>query len=108
MPQCTQTERAAAEQPAYNNSNKTKQYAHKVLAIEEDNYAVVDEDTEEMAVGYTTNNINGVSSCAINKSQFQNARKLAWVLGQINNYHNPRILVDSVSPVTITLFDLEI
>ena len=34
-----------------NNGNKNKQYAHKVSAIAEDNDAVVDEDTEEVAVG---------------------------------------------------------
>ena len=62
--------------------------------------------TEEGAVGYTSNNINSVPSCGVNKSPFHDARKLAGVPKQINNYHNPRILVDSGSPVTIICSDL--
>ena len=61
------------------NYNKTKQYAHKVSAIEDDNDEVVDEDTKEKAVGYTSNNINNVPSCGVNKSPFYDARKLAGV-----------------------------
>ena len=38
-------------------------------------------------------------------SPSHDARKLAKVLGQIINYHNLRILVDSGSPVTIIRFD---
>ena len=88
------------------NGHKHKQYAHKVSAIAEDNDAGVDEDTEEGAVRYTSNNINSVPSCGVNKSPFHDARKLSGVPGQINNYHNPRILVDSCSPVTIICSDL--
>ena len=89
-----------------NNGNTNKQYAHKVSAIAGDNHAVVDEDTEEGAVGYTSNNINRVPRCGVNKSPFHDALKLAGVPGQINNYHNPRILVDSGSLVTIIRSDL--
>ena len=67
---------------------KNKQFAHKVSAIAENNDAVVDEDTEEWAVGYTSNNINSVPNCGVNKTPFHYARKLAGVPGQINNYHN--------------------
>ena len=89
-----------------NNGNKNKQYAHKVSEIAEDNDAVVAEDTEEGAVGYTSNNINSVPSCGVNKSPFHYARKLAKVPGQINKYHNSRILVECGSPVTIICSDL--
>ena len=89
-----------------NNGNKNKQYAHKVSAIAEDNDAIVDEDTEKEAVGYTSNNINSVPSCGVNKSPFYDPRKLAGVPGQINNYHNPRILIDNGSPVTMIRSDL--
>ena len=65
-----------------------------------------DQDTEERAVGYTSNNINSVPSCGVNKSSFHEERKLIGVPGQINNYHVPRILVDSGSPVTIISSDL--
>ena len=66
---------------------------------------VVDEETKKRAVGYMSNNISSVSSCGVNMSQFQDARKLSGVPEQINNYHNPRILVDNGSPVTIIRFD---
>ena len=36
--------------PSKHNGNKNKQFAHKVSAIAEDNDAVVDEDTEDLAV----------------------------------------------------------
>ena len=39
-------------------------------------------------------------------SPFDDARKLAGVPGQIINYHNHRILVDSGSPLTIICFNL--
>ena len=71
-----------------------------------DNDAVVDEDTKEWAVGYTSNNINSLLSCSVNKSLFHDARKLAGVPGQINNYHNLRLLVDRGSQVTIICSDL--
>ena len=54
------------QQNGQRNNNKNKQYAHKLSAIAEDNDAVVDEDTEEGAVGYTSNNINIVPSCGVN------------------------------------------
>ena len=92
--------------PRNNNGNKNKQYAHKVSAIAEDNDAAVDENTEEWAVRYTSNNINSVQSCGVNKCLFHDARKLSGVPGQINNYHIPRILVDSHSPVTFIRSDL--
>ena len=37
-------------------------------------------------------------------SSFHDARQLAGVSRSINIYHNPRILVDSGSPVTIIRF----
>ena len=89
-----------------NNGNKIKQFAHKVSAIAEDNDAVVDEATEEGTIGYTSNNINSGPSCGVNKSPFPDTRKLTGVPGQIINYHNPCILVDSGSPVTIIRSDL--
>ena len=41
---------AQQNDPPNNNGNKTKQFDHKVLAIAEDNNAVVNENTEEEAV----------------------------------------------------------
>ena len=79
----------------YKNNFRNKQFTHKVSAIAEDNDAVVDEDTEEGAVGYTSNNINTVPTCGVNKSPYHDSRKLAGVPGQINNNSCPLILVDS-------------
>ena len=50
--------------------------------------------------------MNILLSFGVKKFQFYDARKLAGVPGQINNYHNQRILVDSGSPVTIIRSDL--
>ena len=91
----------------YNNKKQLqKQTVHpQVSAIAEDNDAVVDEDTEEGAVGYSSNNINSVPTCGVNKSPYHDSRKLAGVPGQINNNNCPLILVDSGSPVTIIRSD---
>ena len=91
----------------YNNKNnfKNKEYGHNGSAIAEENDAVVDEDTEEGADGYSSNNINSVPTCGVNKSPYHDSRKLAGVPGQINNNSCPLILVDSGSPVTIIRSD---
>ena len=106
MPQCTQTELDAANGQRNNNANKSKQYAHKVSTLAEEKHAVDYEDTEEGVVGYTSNNINSVPICGFNKSPFNDERIVAEVPGKINNYHNPRILVESGLPVTINRSDL--
>lgn len=84
-----------------NNGNKNMQFAHKVTAIAKENDALFNENIEEGAVGYTSNNINSVPNCNVNKSQFHDALKLAKLQNQINNYHNQQIFADSGLAVTI-------
>lgn len=67
-----------------NNGNKKNQYANKVSAITENKYASFDKETKEGVVGNTSNNINNVPSCGVNKFLFYEVHKLAVVPRQIS------------------------